>query len=234
MNVMRTELKPQKGRHLPPSAGAAEIPSGGILDWSSPRTGAEMSEREPQPASADETRAAWKHDEQVIAVDEDDNELGLVSRTEAHGHDNIMHRAFMTLLIDDDGRLLLCRRSAHKRLWPVIWADSCAGHPLPGEDTQAAAERRLTEELGCSAPLTHVGRFVYRTEWGGAGFEHELCHVFVGRLCDVKPDPAEVAELGLFALGDLALEILECPDDFAPWLIECLQALPPSAFALPR
>ncbi len=179
-------------------------------------------------------RASWRIDEQVIAVDEDDNELALVSRTEAHGRDSVLHRAFMTLLIDAEGRLLLCRRSAHKRLWPLIWADSCAGHPLPGEDTRAAAERRLTEELGCSRPLTHVGRFAYRTPWESAGFEHELCHVFVGPLCDVRPDPAEIAEVALLALGDLALQMLERPDDFAPWLIECVHALPPSALTLPR
>jgi isopentenyl-diphosphate delta-isomerase len=185
--------------------------------------------REPESA-----RAAWHADEQVIVVDEGDNELGLVSRTEAHGHDSVMHRAFMTLLIDDEGRLLLCRRSANKRLWPLIWADSCAGHPLPGEDTHAAVGRRLAEELGCNTQLTRLGRFAYRTEWDGIGVEHELCHVFVGRLCDVRPDPAEVAEVGLFALGELAIAMLERPDDFAPWLTECLHALPPSALALPR
>ncbi len=191
-----------------------------------------MSEREPQQADADQIRASWRADEQVIAVDEDDKELGLVSRSEAHGHDSTMHRAFMTLLIDAEGRLLLCRRSAHKRLWPLIWADSCAGHPHPDEDTHTAAERRLGEELGCSTPLTHVGRFIYRTPFGDEGFEHELCHVFVGPVCDVKPDPAEVAEVGLFGLGELAIGMLERPDDFAPWLIECLHALPPSAFVL--
>jgi isopentenyl-diphosphate delta-isomerase len=179
-----------------------------------------------------DNRAAWRNDEQVIAVDEDDYEIGLVSRTEAHGDESVLHRAFMTLLIDDEGRLLLCRRSAHKRLWPLVWADSCAGHPLPGEDTQAAAERRLGEELGCTTPLTHVGRFAYRTPWGEAGFEHELCHVFVGPLCDVTPDSAEIAEVGFFALGDLALQMLERPDDFAPWLTKCLYALPPSALTL--
>jgi isopentenyl-diphosphate delta-isomerase len=193
-----------------------------------------MSECKPSHAEADASRAAWRADEQVIAVDEGDNELGLVSRTAAHGRDSILHRAFMTILIDDEGRLLLCRRSAHKRLWPLVWADSCAGHPRPGEDTQAAAERRLTEELGCTTPLAWVGRFVYRTQWGDAGFEHELCHVFVGRLCEVVPDPAEVAEVGLFRLADLAIQMTEQPDDFAPWLIECLHAIPPSAFALPR
>jgi len=177
-------------------------------------------------------RAAWRADEQVIAVDEDDNELGLISRTDAHGENSVLHRAFMTLLIDDEGRLLLCRRSALKRLWPLIWADSCAGHPLPGEGTKAAAERRLTEELGCTVSLRHVGRFAYRTPWIDAGFEHELCHVFVGPLCDIRPDPTEIAEAELFPLGDLALQMLERPDDFAPWLTECLHALPPSAFAL--
>ncbi|MBN2405383.1 MAG: isopentenyl-diphosphate Delta-isomerase, partial [Coriobacteriia bacterium] len=138
-------------------------------------------------------RAAWLEDELVVAVDRDDNEMGLISRGVAHEYDGVLHRAFMVLLTDEKGRFLLARRSNHKRLWPGVWADSCAGHPRPAEDTVKAARRRVHEELGCEADIIRVGSFVYRTTYPGRGCEHELCHVMVGRaIGDFQPDPAEV------------------------------------------
>lgn len=186
----------------------------------------------PRRTEADPERAAWRRDEQVIAVDAQDNELGLVSRTDAHGEDSIMHRAFMTLLIDPKDHVVLCRRSAHKRLWPLFWADSCAGHPLPGEDIRIAAERRLGEELGCTVPLTPIGRFIYKARFELKGYEYELCHVFVGPLCTLSPDPAEVAEVKAFDFVELVALMAEKPAEFAPWLTECIHSLPPSAFTL--
>ncbi|MDY0341756.1 MAG: NUDIX domain-containing protein, partial [Coriobacteriia bacterium] len=133
--------------------------------------------------------AAWRYDEPVIAVDIDDNEIGYVSRTHAHDGQGLLHRAFMTLLVDPEGRLLLARRSGFKRLWALAWADSCAGHPRPGEGIVEAAQRRIQEELGCSADLQAVGFFVYRAELPGLGSENELCHVLVGRATSaIDPD----------------------------------------------
>lgn len=176
-------------------------------------------------ASAGE--AAWQYDEPVIAVDENDCELGYVSRTGAHDGAGLLHRAFMTLLVDAEGRLLLARRSAFKRLWALIWADSCAGHPRPGEDVADAARRRIGEELGCSAELVSVGTFFYHAELPGIGSEKELCHVFVGRATSaLRPDPAEVDEVRAFRLAELDLAIQQEPDEYAPWLVECLRAFP--------
>nr|WP_255481763.1 MULTISPECIES: NUDIX domain-containing protein [unclassified Collinsella] len=79
-----------------------------------------------------------------------------------------MHQAFLTLLVEgrgEDARLLLCRRSPLKRLWGGVLADSCAGHPLPGEDVAAATARRINEELGITREpdqLEHLGHVVYR------------------------------------------------------------------------
>ena len=174
--------------------------------------------------------ASWRADECVIGVDRDDNEIGLVSRRVAHGIDGGLHRAFMIFLVNEAGELLLCRRSSNKRLWPGVWADSCAGHPRPGEAVQRAAGRRLNEELGCTPALRRIGSFVYRACYGDTGCENELCHVFVGRLGAVKPNPAEVQEVGLFGLTALKQQILERPDEFAPWVGECLQHFPDSAF----
>ncbi len=189
------------------------------------RTGAPDTRAVAQRATAAE--AAWQYDEPVVAVDENDCELGYVSRTIAHNSAGLLHRAFMTLLVDDEGRLLLARRSAFKRLWALAWADSCAGHPHPGEDVAEAARRRIGEELGCSADLVSVGTFFYHAELPGLGSEKELCHVFVGRATSsLRPDPAEVDEVRAFRLAELDFAIREQPDAYAPWLIECLRAFP--------
>lgn len=188
-------------------------------------------ERSTKPADSGATTAAWRRDEQVIGVDRDDNEVGLASRIAAHGLDCSLHRAFMMLLVNEAGRLLLCRRSEHKLLWPLYWADSCAGHPRPEEDILEAARRRLQEEVGCTAELSSLGHFVYRVEYRDIGCEHELCHVFAGRTCgDLSPDPAEVSEIAFFDPRHLEILMRERPQDFAPWLVTCLRTRPASAF----
>lgn len=46
-----------------------------------------------------------------------------------------------------DGKLLLGRRSAHRRSYPGMW-DVIGGHVEPGEDNLSALVRELREELG--------------------------------------------------------------------------------------
>lgn len=183
-------------------------------------------------ASAQTERAAWTHDSRVIAVDSLDNELGFMSRAEAHTARGVLHRAFMVVLVDDAGRIVLARRSAHKRLWPLFWADSCAGHPAPGEDIVEAAARRVEEELRCRPEtLRPVGSFIYQAGYEGLGSEHELCHVLVGRVRSVEdPDPAEVAEVRSFDADRLDAIAAAEPEKFAPWLLECLTAFPSRTF----
>lgn len=137
----------------------------------------------------------------------------------------------MVLLVDDADRIVLARRSAHKRLWPLFWADSCAGHPEPGEDIVEAASRRITEELRCTADaLRPVGRIIYQAGFKGLGAEHELCHILVGRVRDLhNPDPAEVAEVRAFDAEMLDTLAASAPETFAPWLLEALSVYPPHA-----
>jgi isopentenyl-diphosphate delta-isomerase len=172
-------------------------------------------------------RAAWYHDEAVVCVDEHDNTVGLLPRLEAHGPDPRLHRAFMVLLVDQAGLLLLTRRSAHKRLWPLAWADSCAGHPRPGESVIAAGERRVCEELGCACELRSLGYFVYRAAYRDAGSEYELCHVLTGSAAgDLSPDAAEVAEVKYVGPKVLRVLMRERPGNFVPWLAEGLKIFP--------
>ncbi len=137
-------------------------------------------------------RAGWDEGgagAEVVAVDAATGEaLGPVDRIEAHTGEGILHQAFLTLLVEgqgEDARLLLCRRSPLKRLWGGVLADSCAGHPLPGEDVADAIARRIGEELGIKREpdqLKHLGHVVYREDHGDGRCECEWCEVYLAHV----------------------------------------------------
>ena len=145
--------------------------------------------------------AATEHEnagEDVIAVDADDNKQGMVNRLEAHTGDGIRHRAFTTLLFDEDGHILLAQRSPEKRLWDTHWDGTVASHPVEGQSQVDAAAERLEEELGITEDqyddLAVTDRFEYKRYYLDAGVEHEVCAVLQATLSDTSldPDPEEV------------------------------------------
>ena len=132
--------------------------------------------------------------ELVVLVDENDNEIGLAPKLEAH-RTGELHRAFSVMLLDSHNRLLLQRRAFEKYHSGGRWANTCCGHPRAGERVVDAAERRLTEEMGIACELTAAGSFIYRADVGVGIVEHELDHLLIGRF-DGSPVPAatEVVE----------------------------------------
>lgn len=153
----------------------------------------------------------------VIIVNESDEVIGTLETHAAHDGEGVRHRAFMILLHNPRGEVLLCRRSHLKRLWAGHWENSCSSHPLPGETCLQAGARRLREELGISAELEVVGCFEYHAVDGDAGAEHEVCFVLVGSYDgEPTPDPTEVAEWRWHALDQLLVSAGR--DHWAPWL----------------
>ena len=134
----------------------------------------------------------------VIAVDADDNAEGLVNRLDAHTGEGIRHRAFTTLLFDEDDQILLAQRSPDKRLWDTYWDGTVASHPVEGQSQVEAARERLAEELGIAPgqydDLEVTDRFEYKRHYHDIGVEHEVCAVLQATLTDTSldPDPAEV------------------------------------------
>ena len=160
-----------------------------------------------EEAAARILRAGWDEGgagAEVVAVDAATGEtLGPVDRIEAHTGKGILHQAFLTLLVEGRGEgacLLLCRRSPLKRLWGGVLADSCAGHPLPGEDVAAATARRINEELGIMREpdqLKHLGHVVYREDHGDGRCECEWCEVFAAHveLGELHINQEEISEV---------------------------------------
>lgn len=162
--------------------------------------------------------------EQVILVDGDDRAIGQMEKLAVH-REGLLHRAFSVFVFDGDGRLLLQRRASGKYHSPGLWSNTCCGHPRPGEDTLAAARRRLVEEMGLRCELVPVHAFVYRADLGNGLWEHELDHVFVGTTRNApQPHPDEVAEWRAMPRAALEAELAHAPGAFTVWFPQCVRA----------
>jgi isopentenyl-diphosphate delta-isomerase len=159
--------------------------------------------------------------EEVIIVNEADEAMGHECKRCAHRGDGLLHRAFSVYAFDASARLLLQRRSASKPLWPLYWSNSCCSHPRPGEETSAAAQRRLREELGIeiSVPPTFLFKFSYHANYRGLGAEHEVCSVYAVRADAVGLVNSDEIESHRFIEADaLDIALYRDPDCYTPWL----------------
>ena len=156
--------------------------------------------------------------EELILVDEHDREQGYLSKAACHDGAGIMHRAFSAFLFNPAGDLLLQQRADTKRLWPGFGSNSCCSHPRRCESMATATGRRLAEELNITAELDFVYKFRYQASFGELGSEHELCHVFLGRIdSTVRANAEEIAATRFVSAEGLDRELSENPERFTPW-----------------
>ncbi|WP_236717917.1 isopentenyl-diphosphate Delta-isomerase [Actinoplanes sp. TFC3] len=159
----------------------------------------------------------------VELVDPDGRPVGQTTVDDAHRAPGQLHRAFSVFLRDPEGRVLLQQRAAVKTRFPLRWANTCCGHPLPDETPAVAAVRRLKEEIGFEGvELSEVGVYSYYAEDPSTGrVEYEYDHVLLGHIptgAVLLADPDEVADLRWTPLDDLTEAILRDPRGHAPWL----------------
>jgi isopentenyl-diphosphate delta-isomerase len=91
-------------------------------------------------------------EEQVILVDTNDKQIGLMPKMEAH-EKAVLHRAFSVFVFNDDGELMLQQRAVEKYHSPLEWANTCCSHQRDGETSLEAGKRRLKVELGFECSL---------------------------------------------------------------------------------
>ena len=125
-----------------------------------------------------------REDHLVELVDSSGVVIGSSTVSEAHTAPGQLHRAFSVFVRDPSGRVLLQQRAAVKTRFPLRWANTACGHPVPGEDLPTAAARRVSEEVGIDGvELTPVGVYAYYAEDPETGrVEYEYDHVLVGDL----------------------------------------------------
>lgn len=164
-------------------------------------------------------------EEYLILVDEQDHEIGTLEKHAAH-EQALLHRAFSVFILKGD-EILLQQREASKYHCGGLWTNTCCGHPRPNEETKAAAERRLYEELGFTQPLTGVGSFTYRAEFDNGLTEYEFDHVFFAEYDAqaIKPNPDEVSATEWLSIDELKQRLKKTPEQFTPWLGLALSVL---------
>ena len=169
----------------------------------------------------DQHRKVSSENEQLILVDQQDREVGYLSKADAHDGRGVLHRAFSLFLFNDDGELLLQQRAPDKRLWGGFWSNSCCSHPRRGESLAVATRRRLRDELNFETELEHVYWFCYEANFGQAGSENELCHVYLGRAsAGVRPNDSEIAAIRYLSPDMLENEFAARPAAFTPWFLQ--------------
>lgn len=157
-------------------------------------------------------------DEQLILVDEGGTPVGTETKERCHEGEGLLHRAFSVYLFDERARLLTQQRSRHKPLWPGFWSNSCCSHPRAGEDMEAAARRRVREELGFDAHLVPVFTFRYTAPFPPVGWEREVCTVYIGRAGTVgEVDPRELSALRYSEAPELDALLEDDTNPYTPW-----------------
>ena len=159
----------------------------------------------------------------MVLVDENDNEIGLMEKMEAH-EKGLLHRAFSGFIFNDKKEMLLQRRALHKYHNGGIWSNTVCSHPRHGETLKDAVRRRTFEELGFYADYEYVGRFIYKASFPNGLTEHEFDNVFISKYQgqEIKINHDEVCDYKWITRKELENEIKKSPESFSFWLKEIL------------
>ena len=144
-------------------------------------------------SQADQSQTKFLND-QLILVDNEDNNIGSISKLDGHlisNNNQNPHRAFSIFLFDSKNKLLLQKRAEKKITFPLLWANTCCSHPL-NIDTQNtqnnitnALVQRIDYELGIKTDTKIYKLFdkiLYRAPMNEKFEEFELDHLFIAKL----------------------------------------------------
>lgn len=154
---------------------------------------------------------------QVVLVDQNDNEIGVMEKLEAH-QKGLLHRAISIFIFNKNNQLLLQRRAFDKYHSGGLWTNTCCSHPYPNEMVLDAANRRLEEEMGLNTPLFKAFSFIYKSSLDNNLTEYELDHIFIG-FSDQTPhlNLEEASSFKWLTLEEIKQEISLFPEHYTSW-----------------
>jgi isopentenyl-diphosphate Delta-isomerase len=154
---------------------------------------------------------------EVVLLDAHDTPTGVMGKHAAHAR-GLYHAAISIVLVDRAGRQLLQQRAFTKYHCGGRWSNACCSHQMAGESSQAAAQRRLYDELRLRTPLSQLARVRYRARVGHL-IEHECVDLFVGLVNEApRFNAKEVAAVAWLSPGDP-----HAHDPLTPWSALYLQ-----------
>lgn len=157
------------------------------------------------------------NEEKVILVNENDEQIGVMPKFEAH-EKALLHRAFSVFIFNDKKELMLQQRTFQKYHSPGLWTNTCCSHQRDGESNIEAGKRRLKEEMGFVTELQETISFIYKAPFDNGLTEHEFDHVMIGYYnSEPKININEVADWKWMSLENVRLDIKSHPENYTAW-----------------
>ncbi len=157
------------------------------------------------------------NEEKVILVNENDEQIGLMPKLEAH-QKAVLHRAFSVFVFNSKNELMLQQRALTKYHSPGLWTNTCCSHQRNGETNIEAGKRRLIEEMGFVTELKDTISFIYKAPFDNGLTEHEFDHILVGYY-NSEPviNPDEVSSWKWMPLDRVKNDISDNPNLYTEW-----------------
>lgn len=159
--------------------------------------------------------------EYVVLVDEQNNVLGTMPKSEVHSAETPLHRAFSAFIFNGKGELLLQQRAKTKKTWPLVWSNSCCGHPTLEESPVEAGKRRIGFELGLEMDdLVEVAPYRYCFTREGV-MENEICPIIIAKTEQPPmPNPDEVEAIKWMDWHAFIADTRRHPENWSEWCVE--------------
>ena len=156
-------------------------------------------------------------EENVILVNENDEQIGLMPKLEAH-EKAVLHRAFSVFVLNSQNEIMLQQRAQQKYHSPLLWTNTCCSHQRDGETNIQAGSRRLFEEMGFETALKELFHFTYKAPFDNGLTEHELDHVMIGYYSG-EPiiNKEEVENWKWMSIEDVQNDIQLHPEIYTVW-----------------
>ena len=156
-------------------------------------------------------------EDNVILVNQNDEQIGLMPKMEAH-EKAVLHRAFSVFVLNDKNEIMLQQRANQKYHSPLLWTNTCCSHQREFETNIQAGSRRLFEEMGFETALKELFHFIYKAPFDNGLTEHELDHVMIGYYNDEpKINPEEVESWKWMSIENIAKDIQLQPEIYTVW-----------------
>jgi isopentenyl-diphosphate delta-isomerase len=144
-------------------------------------------------------------------VNEDDEVLGSVSRSEAHLR-GLLHRSGMVFLTNSQDKILINMRSSEKETFPSCYDSSVSFHVTYEETYEDSAKRETLEEISIEASLKTIGKFIHKDPP-----EYQIVSVFLC-ISDIEPiiDHEEFSSHRFYSITEVERIIKN--SKITPWL----------------
>lgn len=97
--------------------------------------------------------------EKIYVVNKDNYVIDQKHRKEVHD-ERLPHRSVMFFVKDEEGNILVTKRSDNKRYYPGFWSIVLGGHVKAGDSYEESLKKESEEEIGGIEEYKFIGSFV--------------------------------------------------------------------------